>query len=61
MSKNLLCPGQRIQTKKFLDNYDRIFKKGLLGDVEMRKNGVRRNVALHLAMRFEKKGWERVE
>ena len=54
-------PAHKAKTKEFRDNYDRIFKKGLLGDEVMQKNGVRRIVALYHVRRFEKHGWERAE
>ena len=63
MSENLLCPGQRIQNKKFLDNYDRIFSKerSFLGDELMKKGKRSEWVALEDVVRYEKKGWRRVE
>ena len=54
-------PAHRAKTRQYINNYDRIFRRGLLGDQVMRKNGVVKKVKIEDVMRFEKNGWRRVE
>lgn len=69
MPENLMCPGQRVQSPKYRENFDRIFKKtgrrtdrikrpATQDDVFLMANGAKQAwVASAEVDIFKKKGW----
>jgi hypothetical protein len=64
MAENLMCPGMRVQSGKYRDNYDKIFGCGIdvATDEEvilMKKRDLRKWVTPEDVPIYERKGWRK--
>lgn len=64
MAENLICVGNRVFSKKGLDNYDKIFGCGIDADADeevvlMKKRGLKKWVVPEDVPIYERKGWRR--